>query len=60
MVGSAILIECRDGETAEAIVEHKETGSLCLRAGAKALVVRLEHIDKFRERVRLLGFGLVS
>ena len=60
MVGSAVLIECRDDETAEAIAAHKETRALCLRAGAKALVVRLEHMDKFRERVRLLGFGLVS
>ncbi|MBK7422216.1 MAG: hypothetical protein IPJ48_03465 [Propionivibrio sp.] len=60
MVGSAVLIECRDSETAEAIAAHKETGALCLRAGAKALVVRLDNVDKFRERVRLLGFGLVS
>jgi hypothetical protein len=60
MVGSAVLIECRDGETAEVIAAHKETRALCLRAGAKALVVRLDHVDKFRERVRLLGFGLVS
>lgn len=33
--GSAMLVECRDNETAEAIAGHKETGPLCLRAGPK-------------------------
>lgn len=60
MLGNAVLIDCRDSETAEAIAAHKETGALCLRAGTKALVVRLDHVDKFRERVHLLGFGMVS
>ena len=59
-VGSAVLIECRDNETAETIAGHKETCSLCLRAGPKMLVVRTDHLDKFRERVRLLGFGMAS
>ena len=59
-VGSAVLIECRDDETAAAIAGHKETGHLCLRAGPKTLVVRTDHLDKFRERVRLLGFGMAS
>ena len=59
-VGSAVLIECRDNHTAEAIAGHKETGHLCLRAGPKTLVVRTDHLDKFRERVRLLGFGMAS
>ena len=58
VAGSAVLIECRDKETADAIGSHKETGSLCLRAGPKGLVVRSESLDKFRERVRLLGFGM--
>ena len=58
--GSAMLVECRDNETAEAIAGHKETGPLCLRAGPKTLVVRSDHLDKFRERVRLLGFGMAS
>jgi hypothetical protein len=56
--GSASLIECRDPQTAAAIAGHKETSSLCLAAGPKMLVVRSEHLDKFRERVRLLGFGM--
>ena len=55
-----MLVECRDNETAEAIASHKETEALCLRAGPKMLVVRSDHLDKFRERVRLLGFGMAS
>jgi len=57
-VGSAVLVECRDDETAGAIAGHKETEALCLRAGPKTLVVRSDHLDKFRERIRVLGFGM--
>ncbi len=60
VVGSAVLVECRDAETADAIAAHKETGSLCQRAGTKTIVVRADHLDKLRERVHLLGFGLAS
>jgi hypothetical protein len=60
MVGSAVLIECRDDETTATIAEHEETASLCSRAGPRTLVVRTEHLDKFRQRVRLLGFGMAS
>jgi hypothetical protein len=55
----AVLIECRDAVTAEAVAMHKETSSLCLRAGPATLVVRDEHMEKFRERVHVLGLGLV-
>ncbi len=58
MVGSAVLVECRDDETAETIAGHKETAALCFRAGPKTLVVRTGHLDNFRERVRVLGFGM--
>jgi hypothetical protein len=57
---SAVLIECRDSETADQVAMHKETSTLCLRAGAKTLVVRNEHVAKFREKVHILGLGLVS
>ena len=57
-VGSAVLVECRDKETAEAIAAHKETEALCLRAGPRTLVVRSDHLERFRERVRVLGFGM--
>ena len=60
IAGSAILVECRDAETAAAIAAHKETGSLCLPAGTKSLVVRANQLDKFRERVRLLGYGIAQ
>ncbi|MBI3373485.1 MAG: hypothetical protein HY017_17295 [Betaproteobacteria bacterium] len=60
MVGNAVLVECRDNETAEVISGHRETGSLCTRAGPTTLVVRTDQLDKFRERVRLLGFGMAS
>lgn len=54
---SAILIECRDAEVADTVATHKETAGLCLRAGPKTLAVRSEHLDKFRAKVRVLGFG---
>jgi hypothetical protein len=53
-----MLIECRDAETAAAIAKHKETSALCLAAGDKTLVVRSEHLEKFRLHVRVLGFGI--
>lgn len=55
-----MLVECRDSVTAKAIAGHKETGPLYLHAGPKMLVVRSDHLDMFRERVRLLGFGMAS
>lgn len=58
--GNAVLVECRDNETTDAIAGHRETGSLCMRAGPRTLVVRAAHLDKFREKVRLLGFGMAS
>jgi hypothetical protein len=31
---------------------------LCIRAGDRQLVVRLENEEKFRNLVRILGFGM--
>lgn len=59
-LGSALLIECRDTDTADQIAGRRETSSLCLRAGPRTLVVRTNQLDKFREKVRSLGFGMVS
>ena len=56
--GNAMLIECRDAETATAIATHKETSALCMLAGKKTLAVRNEHLEKFRQRIRVLGFGV--
>ena len=57
-IGSAVLIECQDAEVAATIAGHKETAALCRPAGGKMLVVRSEQLEKFRERVRVLGFGM--
>ncbi len=54
------LIECQDADTASLIATHKETAGLCLRAGDRHLVVRLEHEAKFRAVARVLGFGLAT
>ncbi|MCF8209929.1 MAG: hypothetical protein K9K38_11075 [Rhodoferax sp.] len=56
----AVLIECRDADTAELVATHKETSALCLRAGPKTLVVRNEQVAKFRDKVHVLGLGLLS
>ena len=53
-----MLIECRDAEVAATIAGHKETASLCRPTGGKMLVMRSEQLGEFRERVRVLGFGM--
>jgi hypothetical protein len=58
IVGTALLIHCEDAEIAAMIATHKETAGLCMRAGDRQLVVRLEHEEKFRTLVRALGFGM--
>lgn len=60
IVGTTLLIECQDAETAVMIATHKETAGLCLRAGDRQLVVRLEHEEKFRSLIRILGFGMTT
>ncbi len=56
--GSALIIECRDAKTAKLIAGHKETNKLCLLAGSKTLVVKNTQLEKFHQKVRLLGFGM--
>ena len=58
VIGTALLIECRDEPTAEFIAGHKLNPGLCQRAGGRRLVVRLEHEEKFRALVRTLGLGM--
>lgn len=55
--GTALLIDCEDAEIADVIATRKETTGLCLRAGDRQLVVRLENEEKFRTLIRSLGFG---
>jgi len=59
-VGSALLLQCVDEETAALVATHKETAGLCLRAGDRFLVVRLDHEQKFRNLVRVLDLGIVG
>jgi hypothetical protein len=56
--GTALLIDCENAEIAAMIATHKETAGLCLRAGDRQLVVRLEHEEKFRTLIRILGWGM--
>lgn len=58
VIGTALLIQCDDEQTAALLATRKETAGLCLRAGDRQLVVRLEHEEKFRTLVRSLGFGI--
>jgi len=58
VVGPALLIECADADIAARIAAHPETAGLCSLAGDRQLVVRAEHEDRFRARVRILGFGM--
>jgi hypothetical protein len=58
--GTALLIDCENAEIAATIATHKETASLCLRAGDRQLVVRLENEEKFRNLIRILGFGMTA
>lgn len=58
VVAASLLIECVDAGTADLIAAHKETAPLCLRAGARHLVVRSSQEAKFRNLVRVLGYGM--
>ncbi|MBC8752716.1 MULTISPECIES: hypothetical protein [Paraburkholderia] len=58
--GTALLIDCEDAEIADMIATRKETTGLCLRAGDRQLVVRLENEEKFRTLIRSLGFGMAT
>ncbi|WP_206952069.1 hypothetical protein [Trinickia acidisoli] len=58
VLGTALLIDCENEEIASMIVEEKATAGLCLRAGKRQLVVKLEHEEKFRNVVRKLGLGV--
>ena len=58
VLATSLLIECVDQETADLIAAHKDTARLCMRAGARHLVVRLDQEDKFRKAAHLLGYGI--
>ena len=56
--GDAILIECRDAETAEAIANHDRMKKLCQRAGDKHLVVLADEETAFRKLLHVIGYGM--
>jgi hypothetical protein len=56
--GNAILIECRDAETAEAIATHDRLKKLCQRAGGKHLVVLAADESAFRKLLHVVGYGM--
>lgn len=58
VLAASLLIECVDPETADLIAAHKDTARLCMRAGERHLVVRLDQEGKFRKATRLLGYGI--
>jgi hypothetical protein len=58
VVGPALLIECADADIADRIALHPETAGLCSLVGDRRLVVPAEHENRFRSRVRMLGFGM--
>lgn len=58
VLGPAVLIECSDAQIASRIAHHAETSALCVLAGERRLVVRTEKLDRFRAKVRVLGFGM--
>lgn len=56
--GTALLIECANAELAELIANHERTKKLCLRAGERHLVVKVEAEEQFRKALHLLGYGM--
>ncbi|WP_340524971.1 hypothetical protein [Cupriavidus necator] len=42
------------------LATRKETARLCLRAGDRHVVVRLEDEEKFRTHIRALGYGMTA
>jgi len=56
--GAVLLIECRDAELAEIIVNDPVTKNLCQRAGPKHLLVKIEAEERFRKAANGLGYGM--
>ena len=58
--GTAVLLTCRDAATAQRIASHKATHRLCLATDPQTLMVRTEQLNKFREALRQIGFGMLA
>jgi len=57
-VGPALVYECRDKTTCATIAKHPEMAGLCQPVGDKRLVVSIQCESRFREALRIIGFGL--
>ncbi|MFJ1252256.1 hypothetical protein [Cupriavidus sp. CuC1] len=60
VAGTTLLIDCNDAQMAAMLATRKETARLCLRAGDRHVVVRLEDEEKFRTHIRALGYGMTA
>lgn len=60
VAGAATLMTGSDKATVDAVLADKALSKLAHRIDPKTLVVRNDQIDKFRERLRALGRGLVG
>lgn len=57
-VGPAFIYQCRDAATRQAIARHPDMASLCQPVGDTGLVVAAAHEPRFREILRVIGYGM--
>jgi hypothetical protein len=57
--GPAELYQCRDAETAAAIMSHRDVTSTCLRAGEAMIIVPASAVPKFQKLIEKLRLGIV-
>lgn len=60
VAGTTLLIDCNDAQVAAMLATCKETARLCLLAGDRHVVVRLEDEEIFRTHIRALGYGMTA
>lgn len=60
VAGTTLLIDCNDAQVAAMLATCKETAHLCLLAGDRHVVVRLEDEEIFRTHIRALGYGMTA
>lgn len=56
--GTVLLVDCRDEAVAELLANDPGTRGLCVRAGARGLVVRPGDERRFRTAARKLGYPI--
>ena len=58
-VGEMELLNCRDSQTRDLILTHKDTSKYCMKCGETQLVVFSNKLDRFRKVVHAMGLGIV-